>query len=278
MFGSNKIIARLDDMLTDAINGVFTESNYDETRLSRLECKFRQYLTGKEASGEKVQAERAAIKELVTDISHQTKTPIANICLYTQLLEEASPPETLPLVRQIHQQAEKLEFLIQTLTKISRLESDMIQLRPTSQPVCTLIQKSVEEALGRANARHITIVNTAADDKVNACYDLKWTQEALGNLLDNAVKYSPKESTVRVSLKSMEMFVSISVEDEGREIPEEERAQIFERFYRGTNASQAEGNGVGLYLSRMILQREGGYIKVSPGRDVGNCFRMYLPR
>ncbi len=278
MFGSNKIVARLDTMLTDAINGVFTESNYDETQLSRLESKFRQYLTGKEAAGEKVQAERAAIKELVTDISHQTKTPIANICLYTQLLEEASSPETLPLVRQIHQQAEKLEFLIQALTKISRLESHMIQLHPTCQPVCGLVQRSVEEARGRASSRHITIKNTAGDSTIKASFDFKWTQEALGNLLDNAVKYSPEGSLVTVSLQALEMFVSVTVADQGMAVGEEERAQIFERFYRGANARQTEGNGVGLYLTRMILQREGGYIKVSPGKEGGNCFCIYLPK
>lgn len=126
MLRKKYIVARLDEMLTDAINGSFIESDYNETELSRLESKFRQYLTAKEMSEEKVRAERTAIKELVTDISHQTRTPIANICLYTQLLEEISSPEMLPYVEQIRIQAEKLDFLIQALTKISRLESDMI--------------------------------------------------------------------------------------------------------------------------------------------------------
>ena len=113
---ADKIISRLDAMLTDAINGSFIEASYDETELSRLESKFRQYLTGKEMAGERVERERAAIKELVTNISHQTKTPVANICLYSQLLEERSTPEMLPLVEQIRLQADKLDFLIKMLT------------------------------------------------------------------------------------------------------------------------------------------------------------------
>ena len=115
-------------------------------------------------------------------------------------------------------------------------------------------------------------------NKEDACalYDERWTLEALGNLLDNAVKYSPVGSMVTVSVKNMEMFSCIMVEDEGIGIPEEERAQIFKRFYRGRNVTQEEGNGIGLYLSRIIIQKEGGYIKVSSGSNGGSCFSMYF--
>lgn len=295
MFGTGKIVSRLDEMLTDAIDGSFTESRYDETQLSRLESKFRQYLTGHKLAGEKVEQERAAIKELVTNISHQTKTPLANICLYTQLLEEISDGKTLPYVQQIRLQAEKLDFLIRTLTKLSRLESDMIRLQPETRPVFPLVEQAVREARGQAKAKAVTIQITESrkirsshdisgtnDAKVpcdiRAAYDVRWTKEALGNLLDNAVKYTPASSAVTVSVTAMEMFVRINVEDEGPGIPEEERAQIFERFYRGKNAAPEEGNGVGLYLTRMILQREGGYVKVSAGKNGGSCFCMYIPR
>ena len=279
MFGTNKIIARLDEMLTDAINGSFTESCYDETELSRLESKFRQYLTGKELATEKVKTERTAIKELVTNISHPTKTPLANICLYTQLLEEISGEETLPYVRQIRLQAEKLDFLIRTLTKISRLESDMIRLSPKYQPVFPLVETALQEIRGQADAKTVTVRMADMDtDEIRASYDARWTKEALGNLLDNAVKYSPKAGTVTVSVTALEMFVRICVEDEGPGIPEEERAQIFERFYRGKNAAPEEGNGVGLYLTRMILQRENGYVKVSCEKSRGSRFYLYLPR
>ncbi len=274
MFGSDKMIARLNQMLTDAINGSFLESAYNETELSRLESKFRQYLTGQEAAAEKVRAERAMIKELVTDISHQTKTPIANICLYTQLLEEKIPQELWPYVEQIGLQAKKLDFLVRTLTKISRLESDMIKLNPKPQSVAQFIEQAVREAQGQADAKQIAIHVKIWED-VMALYDARWTKEALGNLLDNAVKYSPNGSTVTVSVQAFEMFVCISVEDEGIGILEEEAAQLFERFYRGKNAAQEEGSGIGLYLTRMILRKERGYIKVC-SKETGSCFRMYL--
>ncbi|MCI8417469.1 MAG: sensor histidine kinase [Lachnospiraceae bacterium] len=338
---TDKIISRLDEMLTDAINGSFVEASYDETQLSRLESKFRQYLTGKETATERVERERAAIKDLVTNISHQTKTPIANICLYSQLLEEISTPEMLPLVEQVRLQAKKLDFLIQMLTKVSRLESDMIKLKPQVQPVVPLVVAAIRGVQGQGDAKGIAIriegqeaekvtrllkmwestagsaegqefmeleekaeeleerteekerkapgrnerpqeeageEKRASYSEICACYDARWTGEALGNVLDNAVKYSPEGSTVTVSLGAQEMFVCISVEDEGMGISEEEQAQIFERFYRGKHTGRQEGNGVGLYLTRMILQRERGYIKVSPGKEGGSCFRIYLSK
>lgn len=295
----NRVLSRLDEMLTEAINGSFAESCYDETELSRLESKFRQYLTERELAAERVQAERAAIKELVTDISHQTKTPIANICLYTQLLEEKSPQELKPYVQQIHQQAEKLEFLIQALARISRLESGVIRLEPRPCRVWELIEKSVRQMQEKARARQITIYadeekdekedagkpyqiwedgQTQAFSDMQAVCDMGWTQEALGNLLDNGIKYSPEGSRIRVRVRGFEMFVRISVEDEGPGILEEEQAQIFERFYRGKNAGEQEGSGVGLYLTRMILQKERGYIRVCAGARGGSRFQMYLPR
>ena len=109
-----------------------------------------------------------------------------------------------------------------------------------------------------------------------ALYDARWTYEALCNLLDNAVKYSPEGSTVTVFAKQLEIFTCISVQDEGDGIPEEEQAQVFKRFYRGKNALNQEGNGIGLYLARIILQREQGYIKVSSVPGSGSCFKVYL--
>ena len=272
---ADKIISRLDKMLEDAINGSFIETDYDETELSRFESKFRQYIIINEVQKEKIQAERETIKSLVTDISHQTKTPIANIGLYTQLLEEICTQEMQPYVQQILIHTRKLEFLIKALSKISRLENDMIKLKPEIAPVSKLINDSARYAKGMADIKHITI-NIIYKGNGYALYDTRWTYEALGNLLDNAVKYSPDGSTVTISVREQEMFTCIMVEDEGPGIPEEERAQVFKRFYRGTNAINEEGNGVGLYLARIILQKERGYIKASSGKNGGSCFSMYL--
>ena len=273
-----KIMDRLDAMLGDAINGTFEVSGYDETELSRFESKFQQYISAKEVSEEKLSGEREAIKSLVSDISHQTKTPLANVLLYSQLLEEQCNDEELkPYVQQIHMQAEKLQFLIQSLIRLSRLESGMIKPKREVQPLAPLLEEAIGLATGKASEKNIEIL-TEPPEEVKASYDLHWTLEALGNILDNAIKYSPKESRITVSVRTFEMFACITVKDEGPGISEEEQAQIFERFYRGKNAASEEGSGIGLYLSRMILQKEKGYIRVSSNEEKGSSFHIYLLR
>ena len=273
-----KIMDRLDAVLNDAINGTFKVSVYDETELSRFENKFQQYISAKEVSEEKINGEREVIKSLVSDISHQTKTPLANVLLYSQLLEERCNDEELkPYVQQIRVQAEKLQFLIQSLIRLSRLESGMIEPDPKEQPLAPLLEEAIGLATGKASEKNIAIL-TERTEEVKASYDLHWTLEALGNILDNAIKYSPKESRITVSVRAFEMFACITVKDEGPGISEEEQAQIFERFYRGKNAAFAEGSGIGLYLSRMILQKEKGYIRVSSNEEKGSSFHIYLLR
>ena len=109
-------------------------------------------------------------------------------------------------------------------------------------------------------------------------YDRKGTAEALGNIVDNAIKYAPAGSRVGVSAREFEFYVCVQVKDQGPGIPEEERARIFGRFCRGKGMQQEDGIGIGLYLAREILERQDGYIKVSSGEGEGSCFGVYLPR
>ncbi|MGN0250540.1 MAG: sensor histidine kinase [Oliverpabstia sp.] len=277
-FGAGKTLRRLDEMMTEAINGTFEESRYDETELSRLESKWKQYLTTSKMSLQKTQIEREKMKALVSDISHQTKTPLANILLYAQLLEEKTKDEEeKELAQQILNQTAKLEFLIQALIKMSRLETDVLEVMPVCQSVNPLIEQAVEEIRGKVVQKQIKI-SVEETDEIQAVYDLKWTLEALGNILDNAVKYSSVGSLIRIEVKEYEFYVCIRVQDQGMGIPEGERTRIFERFYRGSQVQQEDGIGIGLYLARQILQKEKGYIKVQSKPGEGSCFGMYLAR
>ena len=277
-FGAGKTLRRLDEMLNDAINGTFEESRYDETELSRLESRWMQYLTSSKMSMEKTKQERKNMKALVSDISHQTKTPLSNILPYAQLLEEkAGNEEEKALAGQIVSQTEKLEFLIQSLVKMSRLETDVLEVQPKKNPLNPLLDQAAAEILPKAEKKNIQ-VNRLFYRKTEAVFDFKWTLEALGNILDNAVKYSPEGSRITVEVREYEFYVCINVTDEGIGIREEEKAQIFERFYRSSRVQQKEGIGIGLYLARAILQKENGFIKVTSGKKKGSCFGLYLPR
>lgn len=276
MFADKKLLARLDQMLEDGIRGTFSESDYDETKLSQLESKWLRYLTASKLSYQKTEQEREKLKELVSDISHQTKTPLSNILLYTQLLQEQSlDAQTRSLADEIRTQAEKLEFLIQSLVKTSRLETGTFQLSPCESDIDSMIRSAIEQVAPKADSKQIQIGYTP--ERYTASFDSKWTQEALFNILDNAVKYSPECTRITVSVKAFEMFVCISVADQGIGISEEELPRIFGRFYRGQNVREQNGVGIGLYLSRRIIEEQGGYITAESSPGQGSVFKVFLP-
>lgn len=278
IFRMTRTLQRLDEMLTKAINGTFTEESYDETELSRLESKWKQYFTMSSMSMERTKAERENIQSMISDISHQMKTPLANIMLYSELLQEQTEGEQEKyLAEQIETYAKKLEFLTMALVKMSRLESDVFKICPSVQRVGSLLRQATEEILPRARQKEIQI-EICGDIEGKANFDQKWTQEALYNILDNAVKYSPKGSRIEVEGISYEMYFCIAVKDQGIGIREEERAQIFSRFYRSDLVQQEEGIGIGLYLAREIVQREGGYIKVESKEGNGSIFKIFLQK
>ncbi len=277
IFTDKKILERLDRMLDDGINGTFEESDYDETQLSKLESKWLRYLTSSKLSAQKIEQEREKIQELVSDISHQTKTPLANILLYTQLLQEQPLDEqSLQLVNEIRQQSEKLEFLIQSLVKTSRLETGTFQLSPSQNEIDSMIGSAISQITPKAESKQIQIIYTPVS--CTARFDSKWTQEAVFNILDNAVKYSPAQSDITVTVKEFELFACISVEDNGIGISEDELPRIFGRFYRGQNVIEQSGVGIGLYLSRQIIEEQGGYVTAESKVGSGSIFKIFLPR
>lgn len=277
MFTDKKLLARLDKMLEDGINGTFSESDYDETQLSKLESKWLRYLTSSKLSAQKTEQEREKLQELVSDISHQTKTPLSNILLYTQLLQEQDiDGQSRQLVDEIRQQSEKLEFLIQSLVKTSRLETGTFQLAPLKNNIDSVIDAAIEQITPKAKSKQIKIMYSSQSH--TAKFDIKWTREALFNILDNAVKYSPRNSMIKITVYAYEMFACISVADQGIGIPEEELPRIFGRFYRGQNVREQNGVGIGLYLCRQIIEGQGGYITVESTVNQGSIFKIFLPR
>ena len=272
---TRKTMETLNTMLEQAMDGSYTESSFDESMLSALETRFAQYLSASAASAQNITEEKDRIKELIGDISHQTKTPIANLLLYTELLQEEDlSPEVKTCVDMLHNQSEKLRFLIDALVKLSRLENGIITLQPETQKIAPILQQvqTQFEAKAAEKGLKLMIQPTEAD----ACFDAKWTTEALCNLVDNAIKYT-EHGGISISVTPYELFVRVDVKDTGVGIPEAQQAQIFSRFYRGEEQAPQEGVGIGLYLTREILQKEGGYIKVSSQPGEGSIFSMFLP-
>ena len=274
---SRRMLDTLDRMLDDAVRGDFQESLYDESRLSALETRMAHYLSSNTVSARNLAEEKDAIKTLIGDISHQTKTPIANLLLYAQLLEEQDlPPESRAYVSALEGQAEKLRFLIDALVKTSRLETGILAMAPAANPLQSLLDGAVAQAAPKAEAKGILL--TVEPAALTARFDPKWTTEALYNLVDNAVKYTPAGGSVTLRAREYELFCRIDVTDTGPGIPEAEQAKIFQRFYRSPAVSGEEGVGIGLYLARQIAAGQGGYLKVTSRPGEGSTFSLFLRR
>ena len=187
----------MDKMLDDAIRGAFQPAHFDESRLSAVEAKLKHYLDASGTSAARLGEDRARVQGLIADISHQTKTPIANLLLYAGLLADKDLPEDCRgYVGQLTTQAEKLQFLIGSMVKAGRLETGVIAVQPRPADVGALTQAAVQSALPEAERRGVQLSRLPAE--VGACFDPKWTQEALGNLIDNAIKYTPAGGSVTV--------------------------------------------------------------------------------
>ena len=272
-----RLLARLDEMLAAAMDGSFTEQRFDESRLSALESRLAQYLAASSVSAQNLQTQKDQISALVSDISHQTRTPVANLQLYAQLLaEQPLGPEGRACAEAIEMQAQKLQSLIEALVKTSRLESGVLALHPAPGELAPMAERAAAQYAPKAAAKGLSL--TMGPIAGSAVFDPKWTEEALCNLLDNAVKYTPAGGAVTVSVQVYELFAAVRVRDTGPGIPEEEQAKIFGRFYRSPAAYQTEGVGIGLYLARQIAAGQGGYLKVESAPGAGSTFSLYLPR
>ena len=188
-------------------------------------------------------------------------------------------------VKAIQIQAEKLRFLIDSLVKLSRLESGIISLEKNQTELEPLLENITGSLKDRASAKGLELKLDSTDTYANI--DAKWTQEAIFNIVDNAVKYT-QSGCVEIQVSQFDMFVKIDVTDTGPGIPEEEQTKIFGRFYRASTAKAdtQEGLGIGLHLAREIITGQGGYIKVispvkasgSQQASLGTRFSIYLPK
>ncbi len=251
---------------------------YEDSQLSKVQGKLLQYHDRTQAGRRQSKADKQTLQELVSDISHQVKTPMANIRMFTDILLQQELPEEkrAEFLSTLAAQVHKLDFLMQSLIKMSRLETGTFALRMEDARVYDTIAQAVSGILTMAERKQIQI-DVDCDSRETVRHDPRWTAEALGNLLDNAVKYTPEGGSVRVSVRPWQFYTRVDVTDTGMGIPEEHYNDIFKRFYRAQSAA-AEGVGLGLYLARGIIARQRGYITVKSELGKGSVFSVFLLR
>ncbi len=264
MISGSEEPARADDSET-----IFARISY---RLSRLYGVLQE-------NRRKVDEERRELQTLVSDISHQVKTPVSNLKMVTDTLlaKPVTEQERQEFLQGIRNQTDKLEFLVQSMGKASRLETGAITLDKKDGPLVDTLAQAMSGIVYGAEQKGISVEVQCPDD-LRVSHDSKWTAEALFNLLDNAVKYTPAGGKISVSVEQWEMYVKLDVADTGKGIPESRQATIFRRFYREEEVHDQPGVGIGLYLAREIITRQGGYIKVASAVGRGSTFSVFLPR
>lgn len=222
-------------------------------------------------------AEKNNIKELISDISHQTKIPIANVKLYLEIMKEEEVSErSKEFLQKMEVQTDKLDFLLQGMVKMSRLETGIITIHQQKDFLYDTLGQAVASIVPKAEKKQIQIY-VECEEEMTVNHDKKWTQEAVFNILDNAVKYTESQGSIWITVVKQEIFTKISIKDSGKGIAVCRQAEIFTRFYREPEVHAQEGIGVGLYLARKILMLQQGYIEVHSEVGSGADFRLYLP-
>lgn len=270
----NKLIDSLQGMLDSANNGEFHIGSIDERKLSSLESNFKKYLSDSELVRGNQSSQKDKIQALISDISHQTITPISNIMLYSQLIEEQQN-EFEEEISAIREQTEKLDFLIASLVKVSRMETGIITVSPIENKISSITESLNSQFSSIAQKSNISL--KIMDTDITAKFDLKWTTEAIANIVDNALKYTPNGGEVTVSAERYNLFARIDIQDNGIGIAENEQNKIFTRFFRAAAVNDKPGVGIGLYLSREIIRNQKGYVKVKSEVGNGALFSVFIP-
>ena len=259
-FTSN-LCRTLDNMIDG--NEELQKSNDSETLFARINHRLIRLYEIMQENRHKVDMERQELQMLISDISHQVKTPVSNLQMVTDTLltKPVSEEERMDFLQGIRSQTDKLDFLFQALVKTSRLETGAIRLEKKDSSLFHTLAQAMSSIVYAAEKKEIA-VSVDCPENLIISHDSKWTSEALFNLLDNAVKYTPSGGKISVSVVQWEMYVEVKVTDTGKGISESNQAAIFRRFYREEEVHDQQGVGIGLYLAREIVTRQGGYIKV----------------
>lgn len=222
--------------------------------------------------------EREKIKMLIADMSHQLKTPLANVMMYGEILKDMSLDDTKGEVFQgkLKEQTEKIAWIMNSLFKMTQLEEGFLEFDICEHDIQDTILRAVNDIYEKALARNVEI-QIADLEENTVIHNEKWTAEVLENLLENAVKYSAKGSKILVAMERQTIYTQIKIIDSGIGIDTKEQLDIFKRFYRSKDVENFEGTGIGLYLSRLIVEREKGYITVESTKGKGSCFSVFLP-
>lgn len=274
-----KFTSSVEQQIDSFINGNFDKKNINEENLeSKINSKLYKLGNVMKAQLEQSNNSKNEVQEMVSDITHQIKTPISNIRMYSDTIvnNDLTKEKEREFLKVISSQVDKLEFLLDSLTKMSRLETNMLVLNKESSKIIECLEEAKRQSDPLAEKKNISIEITG-DTKTIVKYDKKWTLEAICNLIENAIKYTNENGKIVINLEKLESFLKIDIIDNGIGIENKNINNIFKRFFREQKVHNIEGVGIGLYLSKNIIELQNGYIKVKSKVGEGSTFSVFLP-
>lgn len=250
----------------------------EDTLLDRINHELHRLYQMLQAEKNTIAEQQKDLQQLISDISHQVKTPITNLKMAAAALEELPPSRSQQseYLQSITMQLDKLDFLMESMVKSSRLEAGVILLEKRPASVYETLAAALGGIFQRAEKKNLHVLVNCPEN-LTIPHDSKWTSEALFNILENAVKYTPDYGKIQVSVVQWEAYVKIDIVDNGRGIPESRHGAVFKRFYREPEVHSSEGIGIGLYLARQIIRRQDGFIKLTSAPGAGSAFSVFLP-
>ncbi|OBY80755.1 two-component sensor histidine kinase [Paenibacillus sp. KS1] len=221
-----------------------------------------------------LQRDKMQLTDAISDISHQLKTPLTSMTVMADLLSSADlpPVKRMEFTHNIRIQLERIDWLVSSLLKLSKIDAKTIPFKKEPVLVKQLIQQALEPVLIPMDIKEQT-VSINGDDNVSFIGDFNWTSEALINILKNGVEHTQEGGAIAISFTENALFTEIVIADNGKGIPKEDLPYIFKRFYKGKHAS--EGSiGIGLAMAHSIIASQGGVIDVRSDGEKGTTFRI----
>ncbi|HCL4444753.1 TPA: HAMP domain-containing histidine kinase [Clostridium botulinum] len=238
-----------------------------------LSSKFNLMSNRLEESLLNLKKEKIFLKNIISDISHQLKTPLSSLIMFNELMKDESMPieDRENFLKLSDEQLKRMEWLIINLLKIGRLEAGVVEFKRENNPLYVTINKALAGLSEKAKEKSQQVI-VDIDEDVYFKHDMEWTAEAISNIIKNSIEHTDNYGQIKISYEETPISLIISIKDNGEGIPEKLQNKIFERFYKGENSVNPYSIGIGLSLTKSIIESQNGSIIVESEEGKGTEF------
>lgn len=273
-----KIYKDIKDM-TDYVYNSSEGRNFDmknrnqEGQIGLLKTELIKMINILKEKVELLNNEKIFLNEVISDISHQLKTPMTSLIILNDLMYEDLPKETkIEFLDKIKSQLNRMEWLIKSMLKLSKVEAKVIDFEKKEVKVSELIKKSISPSLISMEIKNIELT-VNGDENISYIGDINWSCEAFVNIIKNCVEHTETNGKINISYEENPLYCEIVIKDNGEGIDKKDLPHIFRRFYKG-KSSKDDSVGIGLAMAKSIIESQNGDIYVKSEKNKGSEFHI----